>query len=195
MDSRAQEILDFWFGEPGSDEYGSERKLWFTKSDDFDESIRSQFGADITAALSGDYDAWTQASAPARETLAYIVLLDQFTRNVYRNTGDMYIGDDRALSAAQQLVAQEKDITLEPVERVFCYLPYEHSEDLAVQNESLRLFGLLAGQAAGGGFIQYAKAHHVIIERFGRFPHRSALLGRESTEAEIAFLKEPGSSF
>ncbi len=195
MDSRAQEILDFWFGEPGSDEYGSERKLWFTKSDDFDDSIRSQFGADITAAHSGDYDVWTHASAPARETLAYIVLLDQFTRNVYRDTGDMYIGDDRALSAAQQLVAQEKDITLEPVERVFCYLPYEHSEDLAVQNESLRLFGLLAGQSAGGGFIQYAKAHHVIIERFGRFPHRNALLGRESTEAEIAFLKEPGSSF
>lgn len=195
MDIKAQEILDFWFGETGSDEYGTERKEWFVKSDDFDQTIRGRFGADVTAALRGQYDSWTESSVPARQTLAYIVLLDQFTRNIFRDTGDMYAGDEGALGAAQQMVAQGRDTELIPVERVFCYLPYEHSEDIAVQNESLRLFGSLVGQSAGGGFIEYAKAHHVIVERFGRFPHRNALLGRESTEAEIAFLKEPGSSF
>lgn len=195
LDPKAAEILDFWFGELDSDVYGSERKEWFVKSDEFDETIRSRFGSDVRRAIDGEYDQWTQASVPARQTLAFIVLLDQFPRNIYRNTGDMYAGDPQALATAQAMVAAGRDVSLQPVERVFCYLPYEHSESLAVQNESLRLFAQLVGQPAGGGFIEYAKAHHVIVERFGRFPHRNELLGRESTEEELAFLKEPGSSF
>jgi uncharacterized protein (DUF924 family) len=195
MDAKASEVLDFWFGEVGSDVYGAERKEWFIKSDAFDEDIRSRFGEDVRRAIDGEYDHWAQASAPNRQTLSFIVLLDQFPRNIYRNTGDMYAGDEKSLAAAQAMVAAKRDLSLLPIERVFCYLPYEHSESLAVQEESLRLFGQLVGQPAGGDFIKYAKAHHVIVERFGRFPHRNELLGRSSTEEEIAFLKEPGSSF
>jgi len=195
MDAKASEVLDFWFGETDSAVYGTERKEWFIKSDEFDETIRSRFGADVRGAIDGEFDHWAQASIPNRQTLALIVLLDQFPRNIYRNTGDMYAGDAKALAIAQAMVAAGRDVSLQPIERVFCYLPYEHSEELTVQEESLRLFGQLVGQPAGGGFIEYAKAHHVIVERFGRFPHRNELLGRESTEQEIAFLKEPGSSF
>ena len=195
MDAKATQILDFWFGAPGSAEYATERKAWFVKSDAFDQTILSRFGDDVRRAIDGEYDDWAQESAPNRQTLAYIVMLDQFPRNIYRHTGDMYAGDDKALAAAQAMVADGRDTSLEPIERVFCYLPYEHSESLAIQEESLRLFAQLVGQPAGGDFINYAKAHHVIVERFGRFPHRNALLGRESTPEEIAFLKEPGSSF
>ena len=195
MDTKASAVLDFWFGDVGSDDYGAERKEWFTKSDDFDETIRSRFGADVRRAIDGEFDHWAHDSAPNRQTLALIVLLDQFPRNIYRNSGDMYAGDAKALAAAQAMVAAGRDVSLQPIERVFCYLPYEHSEDLGVQEESLRLFAQLVGQSAGGNFLQYAKAHHVIVERFGRFPHRNELLGRESTEQEITFLKEPGSSF
>lgn len=195
MTAQPAEILDFWFGTSDSTEYGKLRTEWFQKSDEFDETIRGRFEATVQAALGGDLDDWQSRSAPAEHALAYIVLLDQFTRNIYRGSVQMVSGDERALAAAQQLVADGRDRALLPVQRVFVYLPYEHSESLAVQEQSLVLFASLKDDEQAGGFVEYAQRHYDIVARFGRFPHRNEWLGRVSTPEEIEFLKQPGSGF
>jgi len=186
------EVLDFWFGAPGSAEHGRKRALWFTKSEATDEAIRSRFGAAIDAALRGELSHW--ASGSARDALALIVLLDQFTRNIFRDTARAFAGDKMALSVAKSMVASGQDRQLLPVERCFAYLPFEHSENLVDQHESLRLFGELA-EAGHPDLLVWAQKHHEIIVRFGRYPHRNAQLGRESTAEETEFLKQPGSGF
>ena len=190
-----QQVLEFWFGESGAPDYGELKSQWFQKSDAFDEEIRNRFGAAVQSGLNGDLDHWQTGDAPVEHVLAYIVLLDQFPRNIYRNTPDMIAGDERALHAAQQLVASGRDKQLGPIQRIFVYLPYEHSESLAIQEESLRLIGSLGQDKQAGGFVEYAQRHYDIVARFGRFPHRNAWLGRESTPEEIEFLKQPGSGF
>ena len=190
----ARAVLDFWFGAPGSATDGQARAEWFRKSDDFDREIERRFGPLIERALDGGLRAWDVS--PPRAALARILLLDQFTRNVYRNTPRAFAGDALALEAARAMVAKGWDIALAPQPRSFVYLPFEHAEDLATQEESLLLFRRLAATAPGfEGSLDYALRHHVIIERFGRFPHRNAILGRPSTPEEIAFLQQPGSSF
>jgi len=189
----AEAVLDFWFGAPTSSGYGSNRPEWFRKDPAFDASIRDRFGPLIERALRGELEGW--AGTP-RGALAQVIVLDQFTRNVFRDTPRAFAGDARALQAARAMVGSRQDEALQPFERTFAYLPLEHAEGIEMQQESVRLYTRLAaldpGQASG---LDYAERHRVIIERFGRFPHRNAILGRQSTPEEIEFLKTPGSGF
>lgn len=193
MDPRAQAVLDFWFGAPGSPEHGRDRPEWFRKDPAFDALIRERFGATIDAALAGSLDGW--ASGPAG-TLALIVVLDQFTRNSFRDTPRAFAGDAAARALAQRLVAAGDDLRLPPWQRGFACLPFEHAEDLALQHESVRLFEALAAADPGQAeSLDYARRHRDVIARFGRFPHRNAILGRADTAEEAAFLRQPGSRF
>ena len=191
--SDAEAVLDFWFGAPGSAEFGSARKAWFSKDPAFDATIRQRFGALVERALRGELDDW--ADAP-RSALARILLLDQFTRNAFRGTPRAFAGDPRALAAAAAMVGLRQDEELPTFMRGFVYLPYEHAEGLAMQDEAIRLLTrLAAADPAQQSMLDYAHRHRAIIERFGRFPHRNAILGRRSTAEEIEFLRQPGSGF
>jgi uncharacterized protein (DUF924 family) len=181
------EVLDFWFGAPGSRERGRPRQAWFQKSEPFDAEIRRRFLITWEEAARGELEPW-QATPLA--SLALVVTLDQFPRNMFRGTARAFASDSLALAAARETIAREFDRLLSPVERSFIYLPFEHAEDLAAQRRSLALFHALEPEN-----MQYAKRHYEIIARFGRFPHRNAILGRQSTAEEAEFLKQRGSSF
>jgi len=188
-----QEVLDFWFGASGSAGFGQPRSVWFTKDAAFDRQIAVRFGTALEAALAGGLRAW-DATVPG--ALARIVVLDQFTRNVLRDTARAFAGDAQAREAARALVDTGRDRSLLPVQRAFVYLPFEHAEDAALQDESVRLFARLAqDEPACASMHDYALRHQAVIARFGRFPHRNAALGRASTPEEIAFLRQPGSRF
>ena len=189
----ADAVLDFWFGAPSSAEYGETRKAWFAKSDAFDQAIRDRFGALIEQTLRGEHEDWAE---DARAALAQILILDQFTRNAFRTTTRAFAGDARALAAASRMVGARQDEALPLFMRSFVYLPFEHAEGLAMQDESVRLFTrLVADTSDPQDLLSYALRHRAIIERFGRFPHRNAILARTSTPEEVEFLKQPGSSF
>ncbi|MBI3919041.1 MAG: DUF924 domain-containing protein [Betaproteobacteria bacterium] len=192
MEAKAQRVLDFWFGAPGSPQAGQRRAEWFRKSDAFDASIRERFLSTYEGAAAGGLTQW---DATARELLALIVVLDQFPRNMFRGSSRAFAADAQALSAAERMVARGWDIELVPLERSFAYLPFEHAEDRASQERSMQRFGALAQDAAYADLLEWARKHYIIIQRFGRFPHRNAILGRVSTPEEIAFLAQPGSSF
>ncbi len=185
------EVLDFWFGAPGSPEHGTARALWFTKSADTDAQMRARFGAELETALRGERDGWATTPCGA---LALILLLDQFTRNIHRDTARAFAGDAKALILARKLVEDGADQALPPHERWFVYMPFEHSERLADQHEGVRLFERLASDGLADP-LPWAIKHREVIERFGRFPHRNEILGRASTPEEIAFLGQPGSRF
>ncbi|MGZ9031087.1 MAG: DUF924 family protein [Burkholderiaceae bacterium] len=187
----ASDVLSFWFGEPDSPDYLQPRELWFTKSDATDRRIANQFGPVVERALHGEHDDW---AATTRGALALVVLLDQFPRNMFRGTPRAFAGDSRALALAMRLVDTSRDMTLAPVERWFVYMPLEHSEQLLDQYESVRLFERLAADGLDAP-LDWARRHFEVVKRFGRFPHRNAILGRESTSDEFAFLKQPGSGF
>ncbi len=191
MDSNA--VLDFWFGPPGDPGYAAVRQAWFRKDDAFDAEIAQRFGALIDAALAGRLAPWANEPLPA---LAQVIVLDQFTRNTHRGSAGAFAGDGLALAAAQAMVAAGHDRALTGVQRQFVYMPYEHAENLAAQRESLRLFAQLGrDEPALARLLEWAQRHHDIVERFGRFPHRNAMLGRTSNAEEAAFLLTPGSSF
>lgn len=193
FDSDAQAVLDFWFGAEGTPPHSQVRAEWFRKDAAFDAQIAPRFGALVNQALAGGLTHWAAQPAGA---LARIVLLDQFTRNMFRDTARAFAGDALALVAARALVADGSDTALRPEQRVFAYLPFEHDERLAMQDESVRLFTALAAEApALQNMLDYAHKHRAVIARFGRFVHRNELLGRVSTAEELAFLKEPGSRF
>ncbi|HUG21877.1 DUF924 family protein [Piscinibacter sp.] len=184
----AQAVLAFWFGDGQA-----ARAEWFRKDAAFDAQIGERFGALIEQALRGEQLEWQQSPDPA---LARIILLDQFTRNVFRDTPRAFAGDALALAAARRMVDAGQDRALSPLRRAFVYLPFEHAEDLAAQDESVRLFTDLAAAATDlADMLDYAHRHHVVIARFGRFPHRNDVLGRTSTPEERAFLEQPGSRF
>jgi uncharacterized protein (DUF924 family) len=169
------------------------RELWFRKSEATDSDIAQRFGPLIERALRGELSDW---SAQPHSALAQIVLLDQFTRNTLRDTPRAFAGDARALASAMAMVGARQDEALAPVQRAFVYLPFEHAEGLAMQDESVRLFTRLALEAPETQhMLDYAHRHREVVLRFGRFPHRNAILGRQSTSEEVAFLREPGSSF
>jgi uncharacterized protein (DUF924 family) len=195
----AQAVLDFWFGpadDPGSSQV---RAQWFRKDDAFDAQIVLRFGALIEQALAGGIEAWIApplAPSQALPALAYVIVLDQFTRNAFRGSPRAFAGDARALDAARALVGSGLDRHLTGVQRQFAYLPFEHAEDLAQQRRALELFEQLGrDEPALAGLLEWAERHHDIVARFGRFPHRNALLGRPSSAEEIEFLQQPGSSF
>jgi len=193
IDPHAQAVLDFWFGAPDSPDYGQMRKIWFRKDAAFDALLCERFGALIEAGKAGALDAWT---ATPCGTLALVIVLDQFPRNCHRGSALAFAGDEKALALAQRLVAAGADRQLPTrCHRVFAYMPFEHSESMDAQRESLRLFGELAHEPDCASFHDYAVRHAWVIERFGRFPHRNEALSRVSTDAERAFLRERGSSF
>lgn len=188
-----REVLAFWFGAPGDPHHNKTRQEWFRKDDAFDAEISSRFGTLIGDGLERRLTPW---AASADGALAQVLVLDQFTRNAFRETPRSFAGDAQALSVARALVADGRDRTLPGVRRMFVYLPFEHAEDLATQVQSLALFSQLAlDEPEHATLTTWAERHHAVIARFGRFPHRNAILGRPSTPEEEAFLREPGSSF
>lgn len=189
----AAEVLDFWFGAPGSSGYLQSRDAWFRKDEAFDRLIETRFGALVAEAVAGGLQPWAQTTAG---TLALILLLDQFTRNTRRGRSDAFAGDGRALTLARELVRSGADRGLAGVQRQFVYLPFEHSELLHDQTEAVRCFARLGrDEPALAGLLEWAWRHLAIVLRFGRFPHRNAALGRAGTEAEMVFLRQPGSGF
>lgn len=186
--SAAADVLAFWFGERP----GPSRREWFVKDAAFDAEIRQRFGDLHRQAAALQLEDWR---AGPRTMLALVVVLDQFSRNLYRNDARAFAADAHALECARQAVARGDDRALLPVERQFLYLPFEHSESLEDQDRALELMGALDGFAETRDASEWARRHRVIIARFGRFPHRNAALGRESTAEEREFLAQPGSGF
>ncbi|HEX6980895.1 MAG TPA: DUF924 family protein [Alphaproteobacteria bacterium] len=195
--ARLRAVLDFWFLSPGDPEYGRMRKIWFAKDAAFDAEIRARFLADHEAAARGAYDAH---AGTADGALALVILLDQFPRNLFRDDRRAFATDAKAREIANMALARAFDRQLRPVERMFLYLPFEHSEDLADQERAVALMESLPAtpefsEAVRAEVIDYARRHRDIVARFGRFPHRNAALGRTSTPEETAFLAQPGSRF
>jgi uncharacterized protein (DUF924 family) len=189
-----QEVRDFWFGAPGSALDGQARREWFVKDEAFDALIRERFGAAIDAAIAGGLREWDAAGPDG--VLARLLLLDQFARNAYRNTPRAFAGDALALAAAQQLVDSGAERALAPLRRAFVYMPFEHAEAPDMQARAVALFTRLAAEHPGFDAMRdYAQRHRDVIARFGRFPHRNAILGRAPTPDEAAFLRQPGSRF
>jgi uncharacterized protein (DUF924 family) len=181
-------VLAFWFGVPG----GTPRPEWFRKSEAFDAQIRERFAALHARAAEGELADW---EGEARSALALAIVLDQFSRNLYRSDPRAFAQDARALRVAEKVLERGWHLELQPVERQFIYLPLEHAEDLARQDRAVALFRELEASPGMEGLAQWAEKHRVIIQRFGRFPHRNAALGRVSTPEEEAFLLTPGSGF
>ncbi len=191
MPTSPQEILDFWFGSEDDPEYGTFRSAWFTKDEAFDNEIRERFADTYESAAAGELDGWREE---ARSCLALIIVLDQFSRNMFRGDGRTHAADGKALETARFAVENALDRELPSFQRHFVYMPYMHSEDIEVQRHSEALFERLR-EDGGPDLMEYAVGHREIVERFGRFPHRNAILGRETTPEEAEFLKGPGSSF
>lgn len=187
-DDLIERLFAYWFGADPTAVEPEAREVWFKTDPAFDAGIAEEFANDAELALAGDYDALTDS---ARGCLALVLMLDQFPRNLHRGTARAFAGDARARSVARHALEKGYDRQLPPAARMFLYLPFEHSEDIADQNLSVELFEPLGNER----WNDYAVRHRDIVQRFGRFPHRNAALGRESTPEEIAFLEEPNSSF
>ncbi|MGG5819695.1 DUF924 family protein [Falsiroseomonas sp. HW251] len=185
----ADRLLAFWFAD-GPDVW---REAWFAKDETFDASCRDGFGALVVPARDGALDGW--ATTP-KGALALLLLLDQFPRNLFRGGAEAFASDAHARRIARNAVLRDRfDMVLAPMERIFLYLPFEHGEALADQDLSVALFeGLrdVAAMRAPGSTIDYAWRHRAVIQRFARFPHRNAVLGRASTPEEQAWLDAGG---
>lgn len=200
MESTRNELLEIWFGDEEDDLRAGERQaaLWWGQSGETDDMLGARFGQAASAAAAGTLDHWT-GSPQGR--LALILLLDQLPRVIHRGMPGAFAQDEKARHLANLGLDSGADRLLRPIERVFLYMPFEHSEDRADQQRSLELFKALADEVPEGwkkafdGYVDFAIRHQRIIDRFGRFPHRNAILGRESTPEEVEFLKEPGSGF
>lgn len=193
-------VLAFWFGAPGGarDVAARQGTLWFGKTLASDRAVIERFGTTLTEGAQGRLDQW--ADTP-RGRLALVIVLDQFPHHVYRNQSASFATDDDALRHSLAALAAGEDRLLTPIERVFLYLPLEHAESLEQQERAVALYEGLARAAAPDeralfdNFLDYARRHRDIVARFGRFPHRNAILGRPSTPEELEFLKQPGSRF
>lgn len=195
-----QEILEFWFG-PIADDGSCQpqfQKRWWAKDPEFDREVTTRFGSHIAAAEAGQLDAWRET---AEGCLALVLLCDQMTRNSRRDQAAMYSADPFAVATLRHALDRGLERQLRTMQRYFLLMPLMHAESRELQEEGIRRFDELAREAEPGavesakGAAEYMRAHAVIVERFGRFPHRNELLGRASTPEELAFLKEPGSSF
>jgi uncharacterized protein (DUF924 family) len=190
--SQAKAILEFWFGHPDEPGYGKPQKFWFSQQPEFDREIRTRFLEDYQKATAGYLDDWMNTPETC---LALILLLDQFPRNMFRDTPEAFATDWEALSIAQHAIAQGYDRELLPVQRWFIYLPFEHSENLIHQRQCVKLFQQLSHDPESISAIEYAFRHLEVISRFGRFPHRNAILGRISTPEEEEFLEQSDAYF
>ena len=176
-----EEVLNFWFEQ-------LEPKQWWVKDEALDKLIAQRFGAVHAKAINGELFSWR---TDIRGRLAEVIVLDQFSRNIFRNTPLSFAYDGMALVLSQEAIALNQHQTLLPVERSFLYMPFMHSESLAIHEDAVKLF---ADNGIENNY-QFELQHKTIIERFGRYPHRNAILGRESTEEERTFLQQPNSSF
>lgn len=190
-------ILDYWFGDRALNPLAN-KDLWYSKKPSIDNEIRERFENQLLEAETGAFDDWAKTPDGA---LALVILCDQFSRNIYRGTDRSFAFDQRALKAAQIAIANRFDEKMTTPERLFLYMPFEHSEDLDQQARAVELFTKLSEEAKGeektyvADSLDWAVRHFDVIEKFGRFPHRNDALGRESTTEEREFLKRPGSSF
>ena len=194
MKEEISAIHQFWFGPLDDAGFAApqQNRLWFSASEETDATLRSRFGHLVTRALAGELNQW---AADDMGLIALVLLLDQFTRNIYRGTPESFAGDAAALELVQPVLASGRHEALPPVHQVFLFMPLEHCEDLAAQEKCIRLFGELAGRSDADRInesVRYAVAHRDVIAQFGRFPHRNAILGRESTEEELAYLEKHG---
>ncbi|MHB1085571.1 MAG: DUF924 family protein [Thiobacillus sp.] len=200
MTIQPENILGFWFGPPGNATQIAERqrKLWFGKSQANDQAVSEQFSDTLLAATAGQLDPWK--STP-HGRLALIIVYDQFPHHIYRDQPQAFATDQHALTLTLDALAAVEDQQLTPIERVFLYLPLEHTESTAMQEQSVALYEKLASDVAADeralfdGFLDYARKHRDVVARFGRFPHRNEILGRASTADELEFLTQPGSRF
>ena len=191
--SQPREVLDEWFGAPDAPDAGQPRDWWFKMTNAVDARLRTRFGVLHAAAARGEFDGWADDGPHA--ALALVIVLDQLSRNLHRGTPAAFACDAKALAVTRCMLAKQENTRLTPLERSFAYMPLEHSEDIKAQEESLRRFRVLADDAGLTEALRYAELHAEIVRRFGRFPHRNAILGRVSTEAEVEFLAQPGSRF
>ncbi|MBL8384636.1 MAG: DUF924 domain-containing protein [Burkholderiales bacterium] len=192
MPPQAQDVLDFWFGPADAPGYGAPRAEWFRKDPRFDAAIRERFADLHAAAHAGALAGW---DAAPESTVAAIIVWDQFSRNLHRGDARAFACDALALATARDMIARGWDAVVMPAMRLFVYLPFEHSEDPADQERAVALMRALAADARFADLPEWAVRHQVVIQRFGRFPHRNAALGRVSTPEEEAYLREPGSGF
>ncbi|WP_394203158.1 DUF924 family protein [Shewanella waksmanii] len=175
------DIITFWFND-------IDPKLWWVKDDDFDKQLTNQFGLLLEQAKKGELYHWR--TTPTGR-LAEVIVLDQFSRNIYRNTPGAFAADSMALALAQEAVAQGADKELKPNQVPFLYMPYMHSESAKIHDIAMVLFS----RDAAKGNLEFERRHKAIIDRFGRYPHRNEILNRPSTQDELEFLSQPGSSF
>ncbi|MGE4062667.1 MAG: DUF924 family protein [Rhodospirillaceae bacterium] len=185
MEPRARAIIDFWFSEKVVAE-----QLWFRADDAFDRSIRDGFATDYEKAADGQYDRWRDA---AESTLALLIALDQFPRNLFRGTARAFESDAKAQQIAALAVERGFDAQVAPHRRLFFYMPFQHAEDPAMQKRSVELIKPLENAIPGVGY--YADRHAALITAFRRFPHRNAALGRTSTPAEMEYLAKTPNEF
>lgn len=182
-------VLDYWFGAPGSEEYGTKRELWYHGGPEIDAEISARFGSPYERAATGEFAHWRE---DARPCLALILVFDQFPRNMFRGKPQSFATDAKAVEIARHAVERGYDRALEHGTQQFYYMPFEHSEDIVDQRRSVELFRASADGENKEEHIRYAVQHLEIIERFGRFPHRNAILGRDSTAEETKFLEDGG---
>jgi len=184
MTREFQPVLDTWFTKLGPSK-------WFDKNDEVDAQLRKDFGELHQAVASGECDGWLDS---ARSRLAYIIVLDQISRNIFRDQKEAFANDGKAVQAVLDGIDQWMDQGLTLLERVFFYMPLMHAEDLQAQNRCVALFeGLVKSDKQAQPSLDYANQHRDVIKKFGRFPGRNAALGRTSTPEEVEFLKQPSS--
>ncbi len=195
-----KDVLDFWFGDQPDDAAvaNQQQSTWWSKNPDIDKMIALKFSQSLEEAGAGDLSDWEDS---AQGLLALIILVDQFSRNIYRGDPRCFSRDHLARRWCRMLIDSDMDQDLRPIERVFAYLPLEHSEDMGDQDKCLALFTVLFEQLPDNhrktfkSYVDFAHAHRNIIVRFGRYPHRNSILGRQSTAQEREFLEQPGSFF
>ena len=202
VEATKRRILDFWFGDlrDGETPPSDLSKMWWASDLTIDEYIRNNFEADLIKAVEENTAEWEETPSG---TLALIILLDQFSRNIYRENPRAFSQDPQALEIAARGIRKGFDKALHPVMRIFFYMPFVHSEDIGMQKRSLDLFRGLEKEFGTPPELaemlstcrDYAERHYAVVERFGRYPHRNRILGRQSTPEEVEFLKQPGSSF
>ena len=195
-----EQVIEFWFGTDINDPNLAKRQspIWWKKNAQNDALIRQKFADGLQGLVKGDYDHWLESPMGR---LAAIIVADQFSRNMYRDTARAFTQDDLALGWCLDGIGLHQDIELPYICRVFFYMPLEHAESLAMQNLSVEKFSelaALAGPKSGDtflGFEDFAERHRAVIQQFGRYPHRNSILGRDSNAAEQAYLDQPGSGF
>jgi uncharacterized protein (DUF924 family) len=200
MIDRIEKILEFWFGTfPNAWTIDESRyDMWFKNGAAYDSQIFSQFGSDYFRAVDGELDSWSESP---RGRLALIILLDQFSRHIHRGTAEAFAQDEKAQQLCVEGIGAGDDLNLHPCERAFFYLPLEHAEDLERQILSIEAFKQLVQDVPEGyrqpfeDALAWAQKHHYVIEKFGRFPELNEMLGRESTQEELAFMQEGQYSF